>query len=159
MKVHPLELDLFLCAFILGHSLAPEGRDARERDMRNLKLTQKGMIEGSGAEMSPLWTQRVISEQLIGLELYQKRAGVQARKWKILGSVSSTRERFVKRNIWEMGGGVLMQDKFSTWRVPIKYLQHFSLLYCSPFSLPLPSPPTVIQGFTMTLKSDECYEW
>lgn len=50
MKVHPLELDLFLCAFILGNSLVPRGRDAGEMDMRNLKLTQKRVIEG--AEMT-----------------------------------------------------------------------------------------------------------
>lgn len=33
--------------------MIPRGRDAGESDMRNLKLTQKRMIEGSGADMTP----------------------------------------------------------------------------------------------------------
>lgn len=45
MKVHPSELDLFLCAFILGNlawSLWGMGEECEK-----LKLTQKRKIEGS----------------------------------------------------------------------------------------------------------------
>lgn len=58
MKVHQLELDLFLCVFILGTLPGPYG--GRERDVRNWNWPRKGcseivMFSGS-AEKSPSWT-------------------------------------------------------------------------------------------------------
>lgn len=58
MKVHPLELDLFLCAFILGNfAWSQWGKGER---CEKLKLTQKRTMEGpfkdllsSGAEKIP----------------------------------------------------------------------------------------------------------
>lgn len=70
-------MDLLLCAFILGNSLVPRGRDAREKYMRKLKLTQKSMLEGRGAENdSTMNTERVICKQLISVDFIKRQLGI-----------------------------------------------------------------------------------